>query len=49
MKKLKHPNVVMFLGYYASTDSSDADGENPVFYIVTQYVARGSLFRLLHR
>ena len=40
MKRLKHPNVVLFMG---------ACTRPPHLCIVTQFVARGSLFRLLHR
>lgn len=40
MKRLKHPNVVLFMG---------ACTQPPHLCIVTQFVARGSLFRLLHR
>ncbi|KAK9808194.1 hypothetical protein WJX73_007130 [Symbiochloris irregularis] len=40
MKRLKHPNVVLFLG---------ACTHPPNLSIVTQFVPRGSLFRLLHR
>ncbi len=40
MSKLRHPNIVLFMG--AVTQSQQ-------LAIVTQFVARGSLFRLLHR
>ena len=40
MKRLKHPNVVLFMG---------ACTQPPNLSIVTQFVPRGSLFRLLHR
>eukprot|EP00884_Botryococcus_braunii_P009129 jgi/Botrbrau1/18217/Bobra.53_1s0074.1 len=40
MKRLKHPNVVLFMG---------AITQPPHLSIVTQFVPRGSLFRLLHR
>ena len=40
MKRLKHPNVVLFMG---------ACTKPPNLSIVTQFVPRGSLFRLLHR
>ncbi len=40
MKKLRHPNIVQFMG---------ACSKPPNLCIVTQYVARGSLFKLLHR
>ncbi|KAG2433495.1 hypothetical protein HYH02_012613 [Chlamydomonas schloesseri] len=40
MSKLRHPNIVLFMG--AVTQSNQ-------LAIVTQFVARGSLFRLLHR
>lgn len=40
MKKLRHPNIVQFMG---------ACTKPPFLCIVTQYVSRGSLFRLLHR
>ena len=40
MSKLKHPNIVQFLG--ACTDY-------PNLSIVTQFMPRGSLFSLLHR
>ncbi|KAK9832796.1 hypothetical protein WJX81_001956 [Elliptochloris bilobata] len=40
MKRLKHPNVVMFMG---------ACAHPPNLSIITQFVPRGSLFRLLHR
>ncbi|GLC38611.1 hypothetical protein PLESTB_000452300 [Pleodorina starrii] len=40
MSKLRHPNIVLFMG--AVTQSNH-------LAIVTQFVARGSLFRMLHR
>lgn len=40
MKRLKHPNVVLFMG---------ACTRPPHLCMVTQFVARGSLFRMLHR
>ena len=40
MKRLKHPNVVLFMG---------ACTQPPNLSIITQFVPRGSLFRLLHR
>ena len=40
MKKLRHPNIVQFMG---------ACSKPPNLCIVTQYVHRGSLFKLLHR
>lgn len=40
MKRMKHPNVVLFMG---------ACTQPPNLCIVTQFVPRGSLFRLLHR
>lgn len=40
MAKLKHPNVVQFLG---------ACIDYPNLAIVTQFMPRGSLFNLLHR
>lgn len=40
MSKLKHPNVVQFLG---------ACADYPNLCIVTQFMPRGSLFNLLHR
>ena len=40
MKRLKHPNVVLLMGACTSP---------PNLSIVTQFVPRGSLFRLLHR
>jgi hypothetical protein len=40
MKKLRHPNIVQFMG---------ACSKPPNLCIVTQYVSRGSLFKLLHR
>ena len=40
MKRLKHPNIVLFMG--ACTTSPNRS-------IITQFVPRGSLFRLLHR
>eukprot|EP00891_Asterochloris_glomerata_P009732 jgi/Astpho2/9732/e_gw1.00149.41.1_t len=40
MKRLKHPNVVLFMG---------ACTRAPNLSIVTQFVPRGSLYRLLHR
>ncbi|KAL8039661.1 hypothetical protein ABFX02_10G050500 [Erythranthe guttata] len=39
MKKLRHPNIVLFMG---------AVTERPNLSIVTEYLSRGSLFRLLH-
>ena len=40
MKKLRHVNVLLFLG---------AISHPPHLAIITQYMPRGSLFRLLHR
>ncbi|GIL86941.1 hypothetical protein Vretimale_15526 [Volvox reticuliferus] len=40
MSKLRHPNIVLFMG--AVTQSNQ-------LAIVTQFMARGSLFRMLHR
>ena len=40
MKRLKPPNVVLFMG---------ACTQPPNLSIITQFVPRGSLFRLLHR
>eukprot|EP00887_Chlorella_sp_A99_P000196 scaffold13.g196.t1 len=40
MKKLRHPNIVQFIG---------AVTQPPSLSIVTQFVPRGSLFKLLHR
>ena len=40
MKKLRHPNIVQFMG---------ACTKPPHLCIVTQFVPRGSLFKMLHR
>ncbi|XP_047337004.1 serine/threonine-protein kinase CTR1 [Impatiens glandulifera] len=40
MKRLRHPNIVLFMG---------AVTEPPNFSIVTEYLSRGSLYKLLHR
>ncbi|XP_010527361.2 PREDICTED: serine/threonine-protein kinase CTR1-like [Tarenaya hassleriana] len=40
MKRVRHPNVVLFMG---------AVTERPRLSIVTEYLPRGSLFRLIHR
>ncbi|XP_010520736.1 PREDICTED: serine/threonine-protein kinase CTR1-like [Tarenaya hassleriana] len=40
MKRVRHPNVVLFMG---------AVTEQPRLSIVTEYLPRGSLFRLIHR
>ena len=40
MQRLKHPNVVLFMG---------ACTQPPNLSIITQFVPRGSLFKLLHR
>ncbi|KAG6542680.1 hypothetical protein Mapa_015915 [Marchantia paleacea] len=40
MKRLRHPNVVLFMG---------AVSKRPNLSIVTEYLPRGSLFRLLHK
>ena len=40
MKRLRHPNIVQFIG---------ACTQPPDLCIITQYVPRGSLFKLLHR
>jgi hypothetical protein len=39
-QRLKHPNVVLFMG---------ACTQPPNLSIITQFVPRGSLFKLLHR
>lgn len=39
MKRLRHPNIVLFMG---------AVTEPPNLSIVTEYLSRGSLYRLLH-
>lgn len=40
MKRLRHPNVVLFMGAVTAA---------PNLSIVTEYLCRGSLFRLLHK
>ncbi|CAM6084867.1 unnamed protein product [Calypogeia fissa] len=40
MKRLRHPNVVLFMGAVTAP---------PNLSIVTEYLSRGSLFRLLHK
>jgi serine/threonine-protein kinase CTR1 len=40
MKRLRHPNVVLFMGAVLS---------RPNLSIVTEYLPRGSLYRLIHR
>ncbi|XP_048321300.1 serine/threonine-protein kinase CTR1 isoform X2 [Ziziphus jujuba] len=40
MKRLRHPNIVLFMG---------AVTEPPNLSIVTEYLSRGSLYRLLHK
>ncbi|KAL6888225.1 hypothetical protein ACP4OV_009251 [Aristida adscensionis] len=40
MSRLRHPNVVLFLGYVT---------QPPHLSILTEYLPRGSLYRLLHR
>eukprot|EP00250_Pteridium_aquilinum_P017600 c23699_g4_i1 orf=405-3302(+) len=40
MKRTRHPNVVLFMGVVT---------KRPNFSIVTEYLPRGSLFRLLHK
>ncbi|XP_051150642.1 serine/threonine-protein kinase CTR1-like isoform X2 [Andrographis paniculata] len=40
MKRIRHPNVVLFMG---------AVTKRPHLSIVTEYLPRGSLFRLIHR
>ncbi|KAJ8899587.1 hypothetical protein K2173_018561 [Erythroxylum novogranatense] len=40
MKRLRHPNIVLFMG---------AVTHPPYLSIVTEYLSRGSLFRLLHK
>lgn len=40
MKRVRHPNVVLFMG---------AVTKRPHLSIVTEYLPRGSLFRLIHR
>ncbi|KAL4353570.1 hypothetical protein GQ457_06G009780 [Hibiscus cannabinus] len=40
MKRLRHPNIVLFMG---------AVTQPPNLSIVTEYLSRGSLFRLLHK
>ncbi|KAH6806082.1 hypothetical protein C2S51_030913 [Perilla frutescens var. frutescens] len=40
MKQLRHPNIVLFMG---------AVTEPPNLSIVTEYLSRGSLYRLLHK
>uniref|UniRef100_A0A2C9W2S5 non-specific serine/threonine protein kinase n=1 Tax=Manihot esculenta TaxID=3983 RepID=A0A2C9W2S5_MANES len=40
MKRVRHPNVVLFMG---------AVTESPHLSIVTEYLPRGSLYRLIHR
>ncbi|WOL03471.1 serine/threonine-protein kinase CTR1 [Canna indica] len=40
MKSLRHPNIVLFMG---------AVTEPPKLSIVTEYLSRGSLYRLLHK
>ena len=40
MKSLRHPNIVLFMG---------AVTQPPKLSIVTEYLSRGSLYRILHR
>lgn len=40
MKRIRHPNVVLFMG---------AVTKRPYLSIVTEYLPRGSLYRLIHR
>ncbi|KAK9127647.1 hypothetical protein Syun_016444 [Stephania yunnanensis] len=40
MKRLRHPNIVLFMG---------AVTKSPHLSIVTEYLSRGSLYRLLHK
>jgi serine/threonine protein kinase len=40
MKKLRHPNIVLFMG---------AVTRPPNLSIVTEFLPRGSLYRLIHR
>jgi serine/threonine protein kinase len=40
LRQLRHPNVVLFMGVITRP---------PVLAIVTEYLPRGSLHRLLHR
>ncbi|XP_073033282.1 serine/threonine-protein kinase CTR1-like [Primulina eburnea] len=40
MKRLRHPNIVLFMG---------AVTERPNLSIVTEYLSRGSLYKLLHK
>ncbi|MCD9561336.1 copper transport protein ctr1 [Datura stramonium] len=40
MKRLRHPNIVLFMG---------AVTEPPNLSIVTEYLSRGNLYRLLHK
>lgn len=40
MKRLRHPNIVLFMG---------AVTQQPNLSIVTEYLSRGSLYRLLHK
>ncbi|KAF2307585.1 hypothetical protein GH714_029938 [Hevea brasiliensis] len=40
MKRLRHPNIVLFMG---------AVTQPPNLSIVTEYLSRGSLYRLLHK
>ncbi|KAL7617520.1 hypothetical protein Lser_V15G01956 [Lactuca serriola] len=40
MRRLQHPNIVLFMGVVT---------EPPNMSIVTEYLSRGSLFRLLHK
>lgn len=40
LSKLRHPNIVLFLGAVITP---------PQLAIITSYISRGSLFRLLHR
>jgi serine/threonine-protein kinase CTR1 len=40
MKSLRHPNIVLFMG---------AVTQPPKLSIVTEYLSRGSLYRILHK
>ncbi|KAI8015451.1 Serine/threonine-protein kinase CTR1 [Camellia lanceoleosa] len=40
MKRVRHPNVVLFMGVVT---------QRPHLSIVTEYLPRGSLYRLIHR
>lgn len=47
LNQLRHPNVVQYLGVSYEQPLNEQSGG--IYYMVTEFVSRGSLFEVLHQ